>query len=65
MAHLHLNELSLICDMWLNKKITYLITRVKDEDRPCFTIEADTVERLLLPVLLATVVQRWVRLPTE
>ena len=25
MAHLHLNELSLICDMWLNK-ITYLLT---------------------------------------
>ena len=24
MAHLHLNELSLICDMWLNK-ITYLL----------------------------------------
>ena len=24
-AHLHLNELSLICDMWLNK-ITYLLT---------------------------------------
>ena len=25
MAHLHLNELSLISDMWLNK-ITYLLT---------------------------------------
>ena len=25
MAHLHLNELSLICHMWLNK-ITYLLT---------------------------------------
>ena len=25
MAHLHLNELSLICDMWLNK-ISYLLT---------------------------------------
>ena len=25
MAHLHLNELSLICDMWLNK-LTYLLT---------------------------------------
>ena len=30
MAHLHLNELSLICDMWLNK-ITYLLTYL------CFT----------------------------
>ena len=25
MSHLHLNELSLICDMWVNK-ITYLLT---------------------------------------
>ena len=45
--------------------LTPRVTRVKEEDRPCFTIEADTVERLLLLVLLATVVQRWVRLPTQ
>ena len=38
--------------------LTPRVTRVKDEDRPCFTIEADTVDRLLLPVLLATVVQK-------
>ena len=29
MAHLHLNELSLICDMWLNK-ITYLLTYLRN-----------------------------------
>ena len=28
MAHLHLKELSLICDMWLNK-ITYLLTYLR------------------------------------
>ena len=38
--------------------LTPRVTRVKKEDRLCFTIEADTVERLLLLVLLATVVQR-------
>ena len=27
MSHLHLNELSLICDMWLNK-ITYLLNPI-------------------------------------
>ena len=30
MAHLHLNELSLICDMWLNK-ITYLLTYLQNQ----------------------------------
>ena len=30
MAHLHLNELLLICDMWLNK-ITYLLTYSTNE----------------------------------
>ena len=28
MSHLHLNELSLICDMWVNK-ITYLLTYMR------------------------------------
>ena len=32
MAHLHLNELSLICDMWLNK-ITYLEKRLNFKSR--------------------------------
>ena len=32
MAHLHLNELSLICDMWLNK-ITYLLTYLLQNQR--------------------------------
>ena len=31
MAHLHLNELSLKCDMWLNK-ITYLLDVVSVAD---------------------------------
>ena len=38
--------------------LTPRVTRVKEEDRPCFTIEADTVERLLLHVLMPTVVQK-------
>ena len=34
MAHLHLNELTLRCDMWLNK-LTYLLTRgSQPSDRP-------------------------------
>ena len=31
MSNLHLNELSLICDMWINK-ITYLITYLLSPD---------------------------------
>ena len=41
MAHLHLNELSLICDMWLNK-ITYLLTYHKYAFTFCFIFNKET-----------------------
>ena len=43
MAHLHLNELSLICDMWLNK-ITYLLTYLEQRIYP-------GCQRLSMPAL--------------
>ena len=42
MSHLHLNELSLICDMWLNKityLLTYLLTCIPTERKPVSATE--------------------------
>ena len=47
MAHLHLNELSLICDMWLNK-ITYLLTYLltsSENSSGCSTAAEDYIQR--------------------